>query len=1021
MTFLRDQDIDPNTVSVNLSLADSSKCSVTEAYEFDCTIQGIDLNLRALFVSGLTTPIILGMDALQSPDLRSLLFDNIGNVKADIFQSCEPEVVALAPLSMNEEDKLATFLKDELEKFESVSGRTTLVKHKIRLKVETPIKQRYYPRNPAVQAVIDEEIDKMLANDVIEPSESPWSSPLVLIRKPGGKVRLCIDLRKVNQVSEKDAYPLPQIGAILDKLRYAKYITTLDLKSGYWQIPLENESKPITAFTIPGRGLFQFKVMPFGLHSAPATFQRLLDSIIGPEFEPFAFAYLDDLILVSKSFSEHIALMNEVFKRLRDAGLVLNVEKCNFCKKELKYLGHIVNEFGIQTDPEKVQSIVDFPKPKTVKDIRSFIGLASWYRRFIENFATIAAPLTQLTKKTTRWTWNERQERAFESLKTKLSTAPILTCPDFERTFVLQVDASNEGLGAALTQFNGKKENVIAFASRLLTDHEKRFTTTEKECLSLVWSVKKFRPYLEGYSFIAITDHQALKWLMNLEKPSGRLGRWILELQQYDFSIQYRTGKLNSVADALSRYPVSGLKNNLSNEMIHSSFTTTDVNICAVSKDKVTNDNTPRVQDKPTKPEKSQRTGENWYSKLYKKVEKHPEKYPNFRIQNMELFRQVRAKRGKLALDPTTVIKKCVPLELRKNVLEECHDRPTAGHLGINKTLTRISNHYFWPNLRNDVKQYVRSCETCQRFKVEQRPTVGKMFFRSPRGPWYTVTSDIIGPLPRSKRGHRFIIVFQDSYSKWVELAPLKNATAREVSKMFVELIMLRFGSPEVVLTDNGTQYVSKIFQNLAKDWGFKHQVTAPYSPQSNPTERANRVIKTMVSQYVKDDHRMWDEHLNEFRFALNTAVHESTKYTPAALNFCRELRSPQALHGPLAVNTNESESSVSDTHDMRFQTLKDIQAKVQENLEKAFQQQSKYYNLRHRENHFKIGQQVLRKTHVKSSAVDYVAGKLAPKFEGPFEIEGFIGANIVQLKTPKGKPIGRSHVKDLKSFIPPP
>lgn len=455
--------------------------------------------------------------------------------------------------SASEAARLQEFLATELPLFERVKEPTTYTEHQIRLKPGTPIKQRYRPRNPAMQAVINQEVEKMLKEDVIEPSNSGWSSPVVLVRKKDGTYRFCVDFRKLNTASDKDAYPLPYITATLDKLRGARYLSTLDLRSGYCQVPLAPSSRPATAFTVPGRGLLQFTVMPFGLHSTPATFQILLDDVLGPELEPNVLVYLDDIVVASRTLEEHLKHLAEVFRRLRAARLRLNPDKCHFCRLSLRYLWHIVDQHGIRTDPEKVSAITDWPNPTTVRKVRQFLGMASWYRRFIPNFSTLAAPLTELTKKKARWKWEETEKEAFEHLKAALTSAPILACPDFESPFVLQTDASKEGLGAVLTQDRGQGEKVIAYASRTLEKAEKNYSATELECLAVVWRIRRMRGYLEGYHFTVLTDHQALKWLHQLEAPSRRLGRWMFELQQFDFDIQYRQGKPNQVADALSR------------------------------------------------------------------------------------------------------------------------------------------------------------------------------------------------------------------------------------------------------------------------------------------------------------------------------------------------------------------------------------------------------------------------------------------------------------------------------------
>lgn len=376
-----------------------------------------------------------------------------------------------------------------------------------------------------MQAVIDREVEGMLEQGIIEPSDSPWSSPIVIVKKKDGQHRFCIDFRRINEVTHRDAYPLPQMTATLDKLRGARYLSTLDLKNGYWQVPLTPESRPITAFTVPGKGLFQFRVMPFGLHSAPATFQRLLDTVLGPELEPYVFVYLNDIIVISRTFSEHLKLLAETFCRLREARLRLNPEKCKFCVTQLKYLGHVVGRNGIRTDPEKVSAVANWPEPATIKQVRQFLGMASWYRRFIESFSTVAAPLTHLTRKNARWKWEEEESTAFRTLKERLISAPVLACPDFSRRIFLQTDASSTGLGAVLTQRYDDGDRVIAYASRTLNAAERNYSATELECLAIIWGIRRMRSYLEGYGFTVITDHQALKWLRNMDSPTGRLGR----------------------------------------------------------------------------------------------------------------------------------------------------------------------------------------------------------------------------------------------------------------------------------------------------------------------------------------------------------------------------------------------------------------------------------------------------------------------------------------------------------------
>ncbi|XP_043064323.1 uncharacterized protein LOC122320261 [Drosophila ficusphila] len=492
------------------------------------------------------------------------------------------------------------FLERKLSRFNSIANVSHIAEHKIVMRHDRPIKQRYHPRNPAMRAVIDQQIDELIRDGRIEPSKSPHSAPIVIAAKKNGEARMCIDYRQLNENSIPDAYPLPRIHHILERLRNARYISTLDLKNGYWQIPVAPDSRECTAYTVPGRGLFHWKVMPFGLHSAPATFQRALDTVIGPDMEPHAFAYLDDIIVVGATLSEHVRNLREVFRRLREANLRLNRDKCQFFQRSIKYLGHVISEAGIQTDPDKVAAIRELTPPTNLKELRRCLGIASWYRRFVPNFADVVEPMTSLLKKDQSWGWTEKQKQAFQKLKDLLTEAPILACPDFEEKFVLQTDASEYGVGAVLTQTIDQQERVIAYASRRLNTAERNYSVTEKECLAIVWAIRKMRCYLEGYRFEVLTDHHSLKWLNSIDNPTGRIARWALELQQFQYDVTYRRGTQNLVADALSRQPLATMQQ-------------------------------AQVQDINCK----------WIAKMLHRTRQEPAKYPDFREENGQLYRRI--------------------------------------------------------------------------------------------------------------------------------------------------------------------------------------------------------------------------------------------------------------------------------------------------------------------------------------------------------------------------------------------
>lgn len=929
-----------------------------------------------LHLPQLSTPIILGIDAIRAWKMSLCLTD----FSTDTLNTvC---AVSTKPWTPTEAQRLDAFLAEELKTFRARPGTTTNIRHHIRLKDPTPIKQRYMPRNPKMMEIINTEVDQMLADGVIERSHSPWSSPTVIVRKKDGKPRFCIDFRRLNEVTEKDAYPIPYINTILNQLRHGRYFSTIDLKQGYWQVPLTDESKPLTAFTVPGRGLFQFRVMPFGLHAAPATFQKLLDSIIGPEMEPYAFAYLDDIIVVSATFEEHLEHLREVFKRLRAANLTLNPEKCHFAKRSVRYLGHVVSDKGIQTDPDKVAAIVKIPPPRNLRELRQVLGAASWYRRFINGFSDLVTPLTRLLRKNQRWEWTDKEDTAFRKLKQMLTTAPVLACPNFAHPFILQTDASDRGLGAALIQNINNQEHVIAYASRTLSQPEKNYHTTEKECLAIVWGVKKMRPYLEGYPFTVITDHQALSRLRTHENPSGRLARWVIFLQQFDMKIEYRKGSLNQLADALSRQPLPILPEQ------------DTVELCLV---------TPK---------------RDWYQRMYRDVNKSPHNFEDYKVEDEKLYHRTWDPMDLNETEPETAWKLCVPREQRQQIMWENHDRVQAGHMGIAKTISRVMRQWYWPGMQRDITRYVRACKVCQTFKPSQLGTAGRMSAPRIRGPWDTVAIDVMGAMPRSNKGFCYLVVFQDRLTKWVECRAVRKADGVSITRAFRELVVNRFGCPKTVITDNGTEFVNKLFRSQLAALGIHHQTTPPYTPQANPVERVNRVLKPMLAMYCEGNQRNWDEYLSELTLAINTCRHDSTGYTPAYLNFGRELRIPTMLTTMENAESETNDNTISKVHLERMEKLHESQELARLNIARAAKRQAHHYNLRRRDWQPRVGEKVMRREHPLSTAVKGFSAKLAPRYSGPWTVVKSHSPQVHDLRGVQGRRLCRIHVKDLKPAI---
>ena len=442
-------------------------------------------------------------------------------------------------------------------------GRTMITKHRIDTGEEKPIKLTAYRAGPKQREIIRKEVEKMLEQGAIRPSDSNWASPVVLVEKKNGDIRFCTDFRKLNGITKKDNHPLPRIDDMLESFYGSEWFSSIDLASGYWQIEIEEQDKGKTAF-ITFEGLYEYNVMPFGLCNAPATFQRLMHKVLGELIYKEAPVYLDDINIHTKTFKEHMINLRKVFEKMRKAGLKLRKEKCEFCKRELEFLGHLISGKGIKMNPDKVQIIKEIPRPKTVQEIQSFLGAIGYYRKFIKEFAKIAKPLSDLTKGATRKgqnkkniedLWTDKHEKRFQELKRRMIKEPILRYPDFDKQFIISTDASKYAIGAILKQKDDEnREYVISYNGRKLKEAEVNYTVTEKECLAIVWALEKYHHYIWRTKCIIeiITDHKPLIWLRKQE-PKNRLGRWIMKLEGYDFEIKYKEGKKHIDADFLSR------------------------------------------------------------------------------------------------------------------------------------------------------------------------------------------------------------------------------------------------------------------------------------------------------------------------------------------------------------------------------------------------------------------------------------------------------------------------------------
>ena len=879
-------------------------------------------------------------------------------------------------VSVDQQQNFNEFLRSWKEKFKLSPGLTTVSECKIYVDPNTPpIKQRSIRMSLADQQLAEAEIQRLLDLDIIEPSVSDWCSPAFLVNKKGGSKRLVVNYKALNSVMKKNSAPIPRIDECLKILQESRFVSTLDLQQGFYQMKMSEDSKHYTAFCLPPSHFYQFKRLPFGLTNSPAVFQAMIQKVLRPLLFKTCFVYIDDLLITSKSYEEHVKNLNEVFELLFQAGLAINWDKCKFLKHETEFLGYCVGSGKIKAAASKLGAVRDFPRPKTVRQLRRFLGMVGWFRNFIPFLSDKSTCLNELLKKDQPFKWSSECQNAFEELKECLVNPPVLTVPDPTLPYEIHTDASDSGIGAVLLQRKNGVAQVVAFASRSLSKHERNYPVTQKECLALIWAVEKWKHFILGHSTThCYTDHASLVWLAGLKAPTGRLARWVCRLSEFDLKIIHKKGKLNLVPDCLSR--------------------TFDINAATVDVANFTN------------------TSDPWFLNLRQRIIDNPDSFPSFRVKLPHILKYVR--------HPVTGIveeRYVVPSDCREALLKLYHSDITSGHIGIAKTFHKLADRFYFPKMRQEIKKFVTSCHVCQQYKISNLGPAGHMSIRDPvLKPFSMVCADLAGPLPMSPEKFRYILVIVDLATKFVIAKPLRTATASSITKVFQEDLVLIHGCPQVIITDNASQFSGHEFQNFCASVNAKSHLIPKHFPSANPCERYIKTLKTMVAMFAKDDHRNWAKNLPYLVFAMNTSKNETTQFTPSKLVYGRELRSPYEL----AADVQDGDTSPFDplTYNNELQgSLKKIFAHVRSAASKAMATQAKTYNLRRRvvDDEFPVGCLVWKKNFPQSSAGDRIAAKLQEKYVGPFTVTHVWSPTQVELADLTGKSRGRWHVTHLR------
>lgn len=884
--------------------------------------------------------------------------------------------------------------------------------------------------------VIWKHLDEMLKNNVIRVSTSPWAAPVVLAPKKDGSLRFCVDYRKLNVVTTREIYPIPRIDDTINSLSGQLIFSTMDCAAGYWQIPIKESDKEKTAF-ITKFGLYEFNVLPFGLTNAPAFFQRTMDLVLAGLKWQICLVYMDDIVVFSRTLPEHLQRLQSVFQALRKHWISLKMMKCHWAMRQIKFLGHLVDQEGIQPDPTKLEAMRKLPPPRNVHELRSFLGLVGVYRKFVPAFADIAGPLyNRLTKnKLYHWEWTEACQESFELLKASMLSHPVLAHPNSEHPFRLRTDASNTGIGAVLTQLDGEEnERVVAYYSRVFNAAQRNYSTTERECLAVIAAIEHFRPFLFGQNFTVITDHSSLQWLWKHQSPNGRLMRWVLRLQPYSFAIEHRPGTTMGDADALSRQSTSPelMTDELDSDQMDANNFALIASIATSTSRKTLKHAKQRLSEPAYDPLRELREEQLNDPELKQFYELAATDWTDgkstFCVEQGILYRIYLPKRSTLiphepanqndatdeSAEPQAAV---IPQSLRDVILELCHDSLMAGHLGVAKTTKLVLSRYWWPHVTRDIKAWVETCPNCQSFK-QPRTKLGLLqHLPIPQKPFHTLGVDFVGPLPMTNSGNKYLLVFVDHLTRWPEVFATATDDAEIVAKILVEQIICHYGAPAKILSDRGKAFIGKLMAFVYRYMGIHKINTTAYHPQCDGlVEGFNKTLKRMLAIMASQNQRDWDVYVPYAMMAYWNAVHESTKFTPFELVFGMQARLPADVRMvPETIRGLKYE-------DYRAQLTKrmnEMQGLAIKNLQAAHQRNDKYYNLKRVGLKFEPGQLVWLFTPETKPGR---AKKLTPRWKGPYLIlEHFNEVNyvIVPVANPEMAPIG-VHVSCLKTYRDP-
>jgi hypothetical protein len=857
--------------------------------------------------------------------------------------------------------------KKALAKKGDAVGLCEMYEPSIQLDTEEPIYTPQYPIPFKMRDEMKKAVDGFLKEGIIQYSKSPYNSPTIMVTKKDGGFRMCIDFRKLNEHVITDPHPLPRISQILEGLGGCMYYTALDLLHGFYNLKIKAKDREKTAFSTY-EGHYEFVRLPMGLKSSPSIFQRLMNLVLSGCLGKYAYIYIDDIVIYSKNATEHLDHLSKVLTQLNESGLKLKFSKCQLFMTKIDYLGFVISKEGLMVNPNKMKAVEDFPIPKDVKGIQAFVGLVGYFRVFIKDFAKRARPLYDLLKKGTKFLWGINQNEAFESLKSALLSAPVLAFPDFSKEFILTTDASHYAIGALLTQNYPEGERLISCSSRSLTEAELNYSNTDREILAVIDGVLHNRSYLWGNKFTIKTDHSAIPYLVRNKGDNARSIRWFMLLSEYDYTIEHKAGKKIQHADALSRYPWDE-KLNDGNK---------DQKILAYI--------SPGFQSTEYAPV--------WDEDEWREITKEDKAKP--------LIDGVIYTEEKGLVYKNTAEHKLlwVPGKLRNYVMHAYHDPPAMGHKGVDKMYGAMKFDVHWTNAERDVRDFIKNCDICQRYKNYKHQTpVQNMPI--PLNCFEEVSMDVVGPVPYSKSGQRYILAIQDRLSRWLIFVAMVDQSAPTTARLFLTHWVCMYGVPLKLINDRGTNFVSQVFKELRDFIGTNPGKTTAYRPQGNGmNERTHQELHQYIAMYLTPSTRStWDTMLNLAAWVHNSTVHDVLKCSPFEIVTGLKPRSAKAWLPQPGENIGKLTEQFQEYYGVDRDYLSFIRERAREMIKKSQDSYLQRLNIHSRNIEYKKGDKVLVRNHDKTS---YVSRKWSHKYNGPYTVIDVISPTVLKVKDDK-------------------